>query len=676
MKTLVYTPTFNNKALHEQGVAMNAKRFFVSVMSEEQKLKFKALVALWISALIWFWVWWLRQDHIVTLWGLVINSIVIGWTLVLPGYYFFFVYRMKIANPEIKPPEGSYAMVVTKAPSEPWSVVAKTLTAMLGQTFPYKYDVWLATETIDDEIVAWCHKHNVQISCRDGVVSYQNAAFPRRSRSKEGNLTYFYEQAGGFAYDFISQLDADHAPTETYLLEMSRPFADPRVGYVAAPSICDANTEESWVVRARLYVEASMHGSLQAGYCRDWAPMPIGSHYMVRKTALQALVHRRDGNVVSVGTLGPELAEDHTTGLAMNSVGWRGAFALNAIAHGDGAGCFADSVTQEFQWATSLMRILLIWTKGYWSGLPLRLKLEYAFAQGWYPLYALFMFVAFLFPIIALVTGQPWVDVSLPEFILRSWVLIFTGVLVLNFVKRNGWLRPVDAPLFSWEMVFFQFVRWPWILYACLQATLGVLLKKDFAFRVTPKGWKGPKPLPFVTVLPYILIMLIEAGTAILVGNPGKASGYYYFCITYSLTYMVVLATIIVLHVKENWSKLDIPIVKYVGKPIAYAVIMAAYVMFAFILRFEVVTKTIMPGSDLYQNYTTFTTSLASLLPGQDGPSLPYQTAIDLIGDRLPINGQPGGWGELCVTDVTYQPCQSLSTNHVRTASSVAFTTP
>ncbi len=614
---------------------MNAKRFFVDVMSKKQKLQFIGLITLWLGALIWFWSWWLRQDHFVTVWGMVINSIVIGWTLILPGYYFFFVYRMKIANPELNPPEGSYAMVVTKAPSEPWSLVAKTLTAMLAQKFPYKYDVWLATETIDDEIVSWCHKHNVHISCREGIVGYQNPVFPRKARSKEGNLTYFYEQAGGFEYDYISQLDADHAPTETYLLEMARPFADPKVGYVAAPSICDANSDESWVVRARLYVEASMHGSLQAGYCRDWAPMPIGSHYMVRKTALQSLIHKRDGKVVAVGTLGPELAEDHTTGLAMNSAGWRGAFALNAIAHGDGAGCFADSVTQEFQWASSLMRILLIWSKGYWSGLPLRLKFEYAFAQGWYPLYALFMLMAFLFPIIALVTGQPWVDVSLPEFIVRSWVLIFTGVMALNFVKRNGWLRPIDAPLFSWEMVFFQFIRWPWILYACLQAALGVLFKKEFTFRVTPKGWKGPKPLPFITVLPYIVIMLVEAGTAILVSNPAKAGGYYYFCIAYSLTYMVVLVTIIVLHVKENRSKLDIPIMKYVGKPIAYAAIMAAYVLFAFTLRFNIVTKTIIPGSDFYRNYTTFTTSLSSMFSGHDGQVPLSQTAIDHISDSL-----------------------------------------
>lgn len=615
---------------------MTEKQLYVNVMTREQKLKYIGLIALWFCALIWFWSWWLRQDHFVTLWGMYINSIVIGWTLILPGYYFFFVYRMKIINPELEPPEGSYAIVVTKAPSEPWSIVSKTLIAMLEQKFPYTYDVWLATETMDDEIASWCAKHNVYISCRDGVVGYQNPVFPRKARCKEGNLSYFYEQAGGFKYDYIAQLDADHVPTENYLLEMARPFADSAIGYVAAPSICDANSDESWVVRARLYAEASLHGSLQAGYCRDWAPMPIGSHYMVRKTALQSLVHKRNGKVVAVGTLGPELAEDHTTGLAMNSAGWRGAFALNAIAHGDGAGSFADSVTQEFQWAGSLMRTLLIWTKGYWPGLPLHMKFEYAFAQAWYPLYAIFMLMGFLFPIVALVTGQPWVSVSLPEFILRSFILSLAGIVVMSFIKRNGWLRPVNAPIVSWEMVVFQFIRWPWVLSACIQATLGVLLNKEFAFKVTPKGGRGAKPLPFVAIVPYIIIMLVEAGTAILVDDPVEAGGYYYFCIVYSLTYAVVLAVIIILHVKENWSKLDIPVFKFVGKPVVYTTIMTMYAIFAFLLRFDIVAKTITPGSDFYQKYTVVATSLGLNFPQPVGNIPSFPTVFEYRSDNVP----------------------------------------
>jgi hypothetical protein len=103
---------------------------------------------------------------------------------------------------------------------------------------------------------------------------------------------------------------------------------------------------------------------------------------------------------------------------------------------------------------------------------------------------------------------------------------------------------------------------------------------------------------------------------------------------------MVILIAIIALHVRENRSKLDIPVVKYVGRPMVYAAIMAVYVIFAFTLRFNIVSKTIMPGSDFYQNYTTFTTSIGFIFPGHDGAPLPYQTAIEFISEKLPIKEQ------------------------------------
>ncbi len=100
---------------------------------------------------------------------------------------------------------------------------------------------------------------------------------------------FFYDHYGYDRYDFVVQLDADHVPEPGYLSEMLRPFGDLRVGYVSAPSICDRNASESWAARGRLYAEASMHGSLQAGYNYGLAPLCIGSHYAVRTIALKEI---------------------------------------------------------------------------------------------------------------------------------------------------------------------------------------------------------------------------------------------------------------------------------------------------------------------------------------------------------------------------------------------------
>ncbi|MBP0651757.1 hypothetical protein J8J40_32320, partial [Mycobacterium tuberculosis] len=83
-----------------------------------------------------------------------------------------------------------------------------------------------------------------------------------------------------------------------------------------APSICDRNAADSWSARGRLYAEASLHGALQCGYNNGWTPLCIGSHYAVRTKALR-----------SIGGLGPELAEDHSTTLMMAAGGWRGVHA-------------------------------------------------------------------------------------------------------------------------------------------------------------------------------------------------------------------------------------------------------------------------------------------------------------------------------------------------------------
>ena len=249
----------------------------VPVMAPRQKKIYTVLLAIWLAALIYLWQWWFSAEHILTWVDMALVSLLLAWQTLLPAYYFYFVYRMKRPNPAIEIPRNwRIAMVVTKAPSEPWSLVRRNLEAMLDQE--PSHDTWLADEDPTDETIAWCQSRGVKISSRKGITEYHRPTWPRRTRSKEGNLAFFYDQYGIEHYDFVVQLDADHIPTPGYLEAMLRPFVDPGVGYVAAPSICDANAGESWVVRARAYVEASLHGSLQAGYNDGWAPLCIGSH--------------------------------------------------------------------------------------------------------------------------------------------------------------------------------------------------------------------------------------------------------------------------------------------------------------------------------------------------------------------------------------------------------------
>ena len=120
------------------------------------------------------------------------------------------------------------AMVVTRAPSEPFEVVSRTLLAMLEQAYPH--DSWLADEDPSPATAAWCQAHGVKLSTRRDHPEYQREDWPRRKRCKEGNLAFFYDTFGYLNYEFVVQMDADHVPSPGYLEEMLRPLADPAIG--------------------------------------------------------------------------------------------------------------------------------------------------------------------------------------------------------------------------------------------------------------------------------------------------------------------------------------------------------------------------------------------------------------------------------------------------------------
>src|SRR5690348_12587546 len=99
-----------------------------AILKGREKFIYFLLVGAWLSTVIFFWIWWFRPDHIVTPAGMMINSLVLLWTILFPGYCFFFAARMHEPNPAQPLPAGRVAMVVTKVPSEPWPMLKKTLT--------------------------------------------------------------------------------------------------------------------------------------------------------------------------------------------------------------------------------------------------------------------------------------------------------------------------------------------------------------------------------------------------------------------------------------------------------------------------------------------------------------------------------------------------------------------
>lgn len=516
-------------------------RYLEDVLRGRDRWVLRGFATAWLASVAVFGVWWFRAEHWTTVPGMVLNTVLLGLAMLMPSWFYLFVRRMKRPRADLPFPTLRTAMVVTKAPAEPWQLVRGTLLAMLRQDIPGTYDVWLADEAPSAETRAWCAEHGVRISCRQGVAAYHRPTWPRRTRCKEGNLAYFYDHHGYRNYDVVAQLDADHAPGPTYLRRMVEPFAWERVGYVAAPSVCDRNAATSWSARGRLYVEAMLHGPTQAGCSDGYAPSCIGSHYAVRTAALR-----------EIGGLGPELAEDFTTTLMMSAHGWEGVFALDAEAHGDGPECFADAAIQEFQWSRSLMNVLLRINPRYWRGLSWRARLRLGYCQVWYPLFATQMMGAVVVPVVALLTRVPLVDVPLGPFFLFSGAPTLVLTLTIVWLRHRGWLRPPDSRIVAWEAILFQLAKWPWVVMGCVHSVIGCLRGREPAFRVTPKGVEGTKRLPLGVLTPYLVIAVIPAATALATADPGPARGYYFLALLTAVIHMAVVAVIALLHWHEN----------------------------------------------------------------------------------------------------------------------------
>ena len=180
------------------------------ILIGRRKAAYVAGALVWLAALTFLWAWWLSPDHVVGWTSFVAVSGVLAWSTLLPVYCVIVFYRCVRPVGPLRIPSGArVAMVVTKAPSEPFAVVAETLKCMLQQDYPH--DTWLADEDPEAETLGWCKNHRVQVSSRKGREDYHRPTWPRRTRCKEGNLAFFYDHFGYDDYDFVCQLDADHA---------------------------------------------------------------------------------------------------------------------------------------------------------------------------------------------------------------------------------------------------------------------------------------------------------------------------------------------------------------------------------------------------------------------------------------------------------------------------------
>lgn len=513
---------------------------FTDALSRTDQAIIVVMSGAWLACLYVFWTWWLEPAHRASPFGLVVNSAVLAYVSGFPVFFIVAANRLRKVNSKIAVPLLRIAFVVAHAPSEPWPIVRKTLDAMLAQRYPLPFDVWICSERPTEELVNWCVGRGVGVSTRYAEPTYHRDSWPRRTKCKEGNLAYFYDRWGYRSYDVVVQLDCDHVPEPDYLEEMVRPFSDPAIGYVAAPSVCDANAEGSWSARGRLHKEATFHGPFQLGHSDGFAPLCIGSHYAVRTDALR-----------SIGGIGPDLAEDFSTSFLLNAAGWHGAFAIDAEAHGDGPNTFAAMTVQEFQWSRSLTTLLFGLVPRNLRHLSWKMRFRFVYALSYYFLLTSTTLAGLTLAPVAAVTGLPWINVNYFAFLAHWWAVAIWVILIAALLRRRGLLRPATAPLISWENWLYSLSRWPFVGLGIGAALLALVRPKPVSFKVTPKNAAGLEPLPVRLILPFAAISMLSSAAALIGEQRTAAVGYVFLSVVSGAVYALVATLITVRHVIE-----------------------------------------------------------------------------------------------------------------------------
>jgi cellulose synthase (UDP-forming) len=428
------------------------------------------------------------------------------------------------------------AMIVTKAPSEPWDVVKNTLEHMMNQDGNFSYDVWLADENPSEDTKTWCAEQGVRISCRKDVDGYNNVDWPRRRKCKEGNLMYFYDKWGYDQYDVVFQFDSDHAPTKSYLQNSLPAFMDPKVSYVAMPNI---NNPGSWISNARQTQEAWYYGPSQMSYSYDHMPMMTGSHYAVRTADLK-----------EIGGIGPELDEDMNTTLMFAARGKTGVYAGNAIALGEGPQSFEDAQKQEFQWAKSAIISFIRWKHVLLpkdNKMPFGGVFRFVMIRTWYTLQLSFFLYMWVL-IGPLVFANQWCSADTCLLSFTSLVIHSSPILFANWgyevlARKNDWLKPKGTPFFSVDLVVYRTLRPVWNLIGIFAGLIEMIFNVVPAFSVTRKGESSTLPLGVFTMWYFLLIPFYYAGFVAIKcvnGNsiPVMLIGMY-AAITFVYTYIV-----------------------------------------------------------------------------------------------------------------------------------------
>lgn len=472
------------------------------LLSRLDRILYAPLAFLLVAAHALFWSWWAQAVEVTNVPLFVAYSLANFYQFTaLPLFFIFIIGKMKV-SPVMTPEAGKrVAVIVTCVPgAESLDVVKRTLEALskIKRPAQVKVDLWLLEDgpvaaPADLEIQKLAKIYGIHWWTRKGKPSYNQDEWPFQKKTKHGNVNAWLDEKGYARYDYMIQLDTDHAPDREILTETLGHFRDKDIGYVALPSIY-VNTR-NWISRGSAEMQIFLNGFIQTGLF-GWARIPhiVGSNAAYRISALR-----------DIGGYAPTRADDHHTTMALVSRGYRGVYVPKAMSRGLGPETLSVALRQEYQWAKSMTQVLLNHYLPQHRHLGWKERVGFLYAQTWYGLSGFVFTVTMVIPLWALWTSTS--PFTIPITTCLAYILSILGSTVGFFVWAQKKHPGIPVLRISWRGVLFEIARKPIHLKAVVDALWELVFRRQkFDFIVTPKGRKflsAAGSLPFKHMAVY-----------------------------------------------------------------------------------------------------------------------------------------------------------------------------
>jgi len=369
--------------------------------------------------------------------------------------------------------------ILIAARHEPRHVLERTLTAMVGLSYPKK-TIWLLDDSSDPRYVQEADNLAEQF----GIRLYRR---DQRHGAKAGIIN---DCLGQLAGKYLVLFDADQSPMPFFLNRLVPLLeADDTLAFVQTPQYY-VNYSENRVARAAAAQQAVFYEYICEAKASSGSAFCCGTN----------VVFRRDALVGVNGLDESSVTEDFATSVKLHTAGWHSIYYGEAYTMGLGPETLPAYFRQQFRWARGTLgvglRLLGLLLRRPWSLNPWQ-WIDYGLSGTFYLMGWAYL-ILMICPVLYVVFGIPSYFVR-PEIYAAAFLpyLAFAILVFVGGLRRRHYTM---GQMIQGQLLLF--LSAPIHIRASLAALLGI----PGRFRITPK--KGAAIVALSSLWPQLLLCL------------------------------------------------------------------------------------------------------------------------------------------------------------------------